>query len=167
MPAPVSFAHLSHRWTEGDARWVLAALDASGLRPCEFARRSGVHVKRLWSWRRRLGQPRSGVRSPTPPAEAARLVELVPRSGLLGACRCPLRRSGDPDRLADPGTRRTGQRPGARAVAVVVPSLPPAVKVYLAIAPVDMRKGVDALARVVRHVIRQEPQLCGALQYVA
>ena len=36
-------------------------------------------------------------------------------------------------------------------------SLPPAVKVYLAIDPVDMRKGVDALASVVRHVIRQEP----------
>jgi hypothetical protein len=62
----------------GDAQLVLTALDASGLRPSEFARRSGVHVKRLWNWRRRLGQPRSGVRSLTPPAEAARIVELVP-----------------------------------------------------------------------------------------
>lgn len=91
MPAPVpNFAHLSHRWTEGDARLVLAALDASGLRPCEFARRSGVHVKRLWSWRRRLGQPRSGVRSPTPPAQAARLVELVAAPACLepAAARC-------------------------------------------------------------------------------
>ena len=33
MPAPVpNFAHLTHRWTEADARLVLAALDASGLR---------------------------------------------------------------------------------------------------------------------------------------
>ncbi len=36
-------------------------------------------------------------------------------------------------------------------------SLPPSVKVFLAVEPVDMRKGVDALASVVRHVIRQEP----------
>lgn len=36
-------------------------------------------------------------------------------------------------------------------------SLPPSVKVYLAIDPVDMRKGMDALANVVRNVIRQEP----------
>ena len=31
------------------------------------------------------------------------------------------------------------------------------MKVYLAIDPVDMRKGMDALANVVRNVIRQEP----------
>ena len=36
-------------------------------------------------------------------------------------------------------------------------SLPPSVRVFLAIDPVDMRKGVDALANVVRNVIRQEP----------
>ena len=36
-------------------------------------------------------------------------------------------------------------------------SLPPSVKVFAAVGPVDMRKGVDALASVVRHVIRQEP----------
>jgi transposase len=36
-------------------------------------------------------------------------------------------------------------------------SLPPSVKVYLAVDPVDMRKGVDALANVVRYVVRQEP----------
>ena len=36
-------------------------------------------------------------------------------------------------------------------------SLPPSVKVYLAVDPVDMRKGVDALANVVRNVIREEP----------
>lgn len=36
-------------------------------------------------------------------------------------------------------------------------SLPPSVKVYLAVDPVDMRKGMDALSNVVRNVIRQEP----------
>lgn len=36
-------------------------------------------------------------------------------------------------------------------------SLPPSVKVYLAVDPVDMRKGMDALANVVRNVIREEP----------
>jgi transposase len=36
-------------------------------------------------------------------------------------------------------------------------SLPPSVKVYLALDPVDMRKGVDALANVVRSALGQEP----------
>lgn len=36
-------------------------------------------------------------------------------------------------------------------------SLPPSVRVYLALDPIDMRKGMDALANVVRNVIRLEP----------
>lgn len=36
-------------------------------------------------------------------------------------------------------------------------SFPPSVWVFLAVEPIDMRKGVDALANVVRNVIRQEP----------
>jgi transposase len=35
--------------------------------------------------------------------------------------------------------------------------LPPSVKIYLAVEPVDMRKGVDALANVVRNALREEP----------
>jgi len=35
--------------------------------------------------------------------------------------------------------------------------LPPSVKIYLAVEPIDMRKGVDALANVVRNALRQEP----------
>ena len=36
-------------------------------------------------------------------------------------------------------------------------TLPPSVKVHLAVEPVDMRKGVDALANLVRNALRQEP----------
>lgn len=36
-------------------------------------------------------------------------------------------------------------------------TLPPSVKVYVAVEPVDMRKGVDALANLVRNALRQEP----------
>lgn len=36
-------------------------------------------------------------------------------------------------------------------------TLPPAVRVYVAVEPVDMRKGVDALANLVRNALRQEP----------
>lgn len=36
-------------------------------------------------------------------------------------------------------------------------TLPPSVKVFVAVEPVDMRKGVDALANVVRNALRQEP----------
>lgn len=35
--------------------------------------------------------------------------------------------------------------------------LPPSVKIHLAVEPIDMRKGVDALANVVRNALRQEP----------
>jgi transposase len=36
-------------------------------------------------------------------------------------------------------------------------TLPPTVKVYVAVEPIDMRKGVDALANVVRSALGQEP----------
>lgn len=36
-------------------------------------------------------------------------------------------------------------------------TLPPTVRVYVAVEPVDMRKGVDALANLVRNALRQEP----------
>lgn len=36
-------------------------------------------------------------------------------------------------------------------------SLPPAVRVFVAVDPVDMRKSFDALALVVQHVLRQDP----------
>lgn len=36
-------------------------------------------------------------------------------------------------------------------------SLPPTVKVFAAAEPVDLRKGFDALARVVREVVRADP----------
>lgn len=35
--------------------------------------------------------------------------------------------------------------------------LPPSVKIYMAVEPVDMRKGVDALANLVRSALQQEP----------
>jgi transposase len=36
-------------------------------------------------------------------------------------------------------------------------TLPPSVRVYVAVEPVDMRKGVDALSNLVRNALRQEP----------
>lgn len=35
--------------------------------------------------------------------------------------------------------------------------LPPTVRVYVGVEPVDMRKGFDSLACVVRHVIAEDP----------
>jgi hypothetical protein len=42
-------------WRESDARVVLDALERSGLRLTEFARRHGVRPERLSRWRERLG----------------------------------------------------------------------------------------------------------------
>lgn len=36
-------------------------------------------------------------------------------------------------------------------------SLPPSVRVFLAVEPVDMRKSFDALSLVVEHVLEQDP----------
>lgn len=51
LPTPYS---TGRRWTEADARIVLAALDASGLSVAAFANREGLDVQRLYFWRRRF-----------------------------------------------------------------------------------------------------------------
>lgn len=42
------------RWSAGDARTVLGAVDRSGLSIAAFAAREGLDVQRLYTWRRRL-----------------------------------------------------------------------------------------------------------------
>ena len=43
------------RWTESDAREVLAALDRSGKPVSVFAAEHGIDAQRVYLWRRRLG----------------------------------------------------------------------------------------------------------------
>lgn len=61
-------ADLPLRCGPKEAGAVLAALEASGLTPAEFSRRTGIQVQRLRRWRARE-RP-----------EAVRLVEVVPRT---------------------------------------------------------------------------------------
>ncbi len=57
---------------------MIAAVEASGLSPTEFARATGVDVRRIWRWRERLvSGPRRPARSQPTPAGPIRLVELV------------------------------------------------------------------------------------------
>jgi hypothetical protein len=42
------------RWTESEARQVLAAQERSGLPPNRFAAEQGIDAERLRRWRRRL-----------------------------------------------------------------------------------------------------------------
>jgi transposase-like protein len=42
------------RWSEREAREVIAALAASKLNPAEFARRHSIQVQRIYNWQRRL-----------------------------------------------------------------------------------------------------------------
>jgi transposase-like protein len=42
------------RWTEEDARLVLAALERSGKSVSAFAKERGLDAQRLYSWRRRF-----------------------------------------------------------------------------------------------------------------
>jgi hypothetical protein len=59
MPPSVSSFNRP-RWTERDAREVIAALDRSGKSVLEFATAHGLDPHRVYLWRRRLGGPRPG-----------------------------------------------------------------------------------------------------------
>jgi transposase-like protein len=54
MPTPVQSAFARARWTEDDARVVLAALDRSGQSVRAFAEEHGLDPQRLYAWRRRV-----------------------------------------------------------------------------------------------------------------
>jgi transposase-like protein len=56
------------RWSEADARRVIAACEASEESLAEFATRHGIDSQRLYWWRRRLGRASFGVvaRTSTP-----------------------------------------------------------------------------------------------------
>jgi len=74
--APAPFSNripANARWTEAQAREVLAAVAASGLGVAKFAERHGVQAQRIYLWRRKLG--------PTDKQLARRpmFVEVAPR----------------------------------------------------------------------------------------
>lgn len=85
MPKPSLLALYRRRWTDADARIVLAALDASGLSVPTFAGREGLDPQRLYFWRRRIEATSEGARTPPPFVElehrAPTRVEVVLRSG--------------------------------------------------------------------------------------
>lgn len=78
---PASYS-TDRRWTDDDARTVLAAQDASGLSVAAFAAREKIDPQRLNFWRRRLGSTAEAaqqatfieVRSPV----GREVVEVVP-----------------------------------------------------------------------------------------
>jgi transposase-like protein len=67
------------RWTERDAREVIAALDRSGKPVSAFAAEHGLDPQRVYLWRRRLGRAERTIfqelivpaRAPRPSADAA------------------------------------------------------------------------------------------------
>jgi transposase-like protein len=62
------------RWTEAQAREVLAAVAASGLGVARFAERHGVQAQRIYLWRRKLGSSEKQL------ARRPMFVEVAPRS---------------------------------------------------------------------------------------
>ena len=82
---PISYS-TRRRWTETDARTVLAALDSSGLSVTAFATREGLEPQRLYFWRQRLGGSSAESAAPTfvevqQRHTAREQVEIVLRSG--------------------------------------------------------------------------------------
>ncbi len=64
------------RWTEAEAREVVADLRSSGLTVEQFARRRGLDPQRLYRWRRRLAG--DAARPPTSSSRAIFLPASVP-----------------------------------------------------------------------------------------
>jgi transposase-like protein len=60
MPAPSRSPFDRPRWTEEDARVVLAALERSGKPIGAFAEEHGVDPQRLYMWRRRFAAVAGG-----------------------------------------------------------------------------------------------------------
>jgi transposase-like protein len=82
---PASYS-ISRRWTEDDARVVIAAQAASGLPVAAFAAREGIDPQRLYFWRRRVGEgPAATTVPPTfvevRHAAGCERVEVALRSG--------------------------------------------------------------------------------------
>src|SRR6202795_927655 len=76
MPSPAVHSPFNRRlrWTEEDAREVLAALHRSGKPVGEFAAEHGLDPQRVYLWRRRLGK-----------AELTTFQELIVRPTARGA----------------------------------------------------------------------------------
>jgi transposase len=76
------------RWTEQDARVVLAALEQSGKPVATFAAEHGLDAQRLYAWRRRLGgaEPTTFqelIVRPSPAASLGDPFEIVLPSGVV------------------------------------------------------------------------------------
>jgi len=85
---------IRRRWTEENAREVLAALAASGLPVSEFAAREGLDPQRLYGWRRRLTATPGPAFVELRTGDVAR-IEVVLRTGHV----LRLAESFDPDAL--------------------------------------------------------------------
>jgi transposase-like protein len=76
---------ISRRWTEDDARVVIAAQAASGLSVAAFAAREGIDAQRLYFWRRRGEGSAANTVPPTfvevRHAAGSERVEVALRSG--------------------------------------------------------------------------------------
>lgn len=78
----------SRRWSEADARQVLAALDESGMSTAAFAMEKGLDPQRLYWWRRRLANADTDAAVPaflelTPDVLKCEHVEVTLRSGRI------------------------------------------------------------------------------------
>ena len=89
MPRPTNGAHFTAaRWTESEAREVLAVLERSGQTVAAFAAEHGLDMQRLYYWRRRVagGDPimfRELVVRPAQPFAQHAPFEIVLGSGLV------------------------------------------------------------------------------------
>ena len=156
---------------------ILADFRRSGMTHVQFcsSRRISLHSFRTWLYRLRPGlpprRPRAG-RTSSPPLRPSPIRPPSCRSMSVPIPRRPsslvtsIHASGPPRTgprrpLPPPHPRRlrsghapsTPRRPGGAAVI----NLPPTVRIFLATAPADMRRGFDGLAALTTSVLGQDP----------
>jgi len=88
---PMPSYRTSLRWTEKEARAVLAAFAASRLTMRAFASREGLDAQRLYVWRRKLETSAGKSKTSPPPFVEIRpgradRVEVVVRTGRVLRC---------------------------------------------------------------------------------
>lgn len=71
------------RWNRGEARAVIAELEASGMTVEKFAEREGLKLERLARWKRKLETSETARRSP-------KFIELRPAPAKLKSARLEL-----------------------------------------------------------------------------
>jgi transposase len=160
------------RWSAEEKLRVVNELSRPGATVSLVARRNDINSSLLFKWRKLA---REGAFGALPDgdagfvpvrlamASAALVAPVAADAGSGGERDEPGRRDCVAERLSvagsggSPGVVSASAGDGAEDGGLMPVALPAGTKVYLALAPVDMRKGYDGLAASVQQILKRDP----------